>query len=100
LFILPTKSENFGISILESLARGVPVLTTNNTPWTSISKYNAGWVINKIYPELKSTLIKIFKMNGNDFFIKSKNSIRLAKKFRWSLISNQYIKIYKNLLNP
>ena len=36
--ILPTFSENFGFIILESLARGLPVLTTKNTPWGDIKK--------------------------------------------------------------
>lgn len=98
-FILPTKSENFGISILESLARGVPVLTTSNTPWKSITKYNSGWIINKVNPELKLTLKKIFKLKKNIFLIKSKNSIILAKKFRWKLVFPKYVNVYKSLLN-
>ena len=99
LFILPTKNENFGISILESLSRGLPVLTTAATPWTSIVQYNAGWIVNRIEPELRTNLVKIFRMKSNEFFIKSKNAVKLAKKFTWSLIFKEYMKTYKHLLN-
>jgi hypothetical protein len=36
--ISPTKNENFGIATLESMGRGLSVLTTNKTPWNSIKK--------------------------------------------------------------
>lgn len=98
-FILPTKNENFGISILESLSRGLPVLTTAATPWSFISQSNAGWIINKIQPGLRINLVKIFRMKSNEFFIKSKNAVKLAKKFKWSLIFKEYIKTYKHLLD-
>src|SRR6185503_9480318 len=33
LFILPSHTENFGLSIAEALTYGVPVITTKGTPW-------------------------------------------------------------------
>jgi glycosyltransferase involved in cell wall biosynthesis len=42
VFILPSKSENFGHAIYEALTAGHPVITSNNTPWNDLKEYNAG----------------------------------------------------------
>ncbi|MEO8960697.1 MAG: glycosyltransferase [Ginsengibacter sp.] len=42
VFILPSKSENFGHSIYEALSAGRPVITSNYTPWNNLSEANAG----------------------------------------------------------
>ncbi len=42
LFLLPSHSENFGLVIAEALVRGVPVLTTDTTPWRQLAEHGAG----------------------------------------------------------
>lgn len=42
LFILPSKSENFGHAIYEALSAGRPVITSHNTPWNNLRESKAG----------------------------------------------------------
>ena len=42
VFILPSKSENFGHSIFEALSAGLPVITSNCTPWNGLEEAKAG----------------------------------------------------------
>jgi glycosyltransferase involved in cell wall biosynthesis len=43
LYVLPTKGENFGHSIFESLLAGRPVLISDQTPWRSLQEKKIGW---------------------------------------------------------
>ena len=40
LFILPSYSENFGVTVAEALSIGLPVVTTTNTPWKDLEYLN------------------------------------------------------------
>jgi glycosyltransferase involved in cell wall biosynthesis len=45
LFLLASHGENFGLSIAEALANGVPALVTDTTPWTGLNQNGAGWCV-------------------------------------------------------
>jgi len=58
LFFLPTRGENYGHVIMESLLAGTPVLIADTTPWCDLEQAGVGWSLpldneqqfaNKIY---------------------------------------------------
>ncbi len=42
VFIMPSKSENFGHSIAEALSAAKPVITSHYTPWNNLQQNKAG----------------------------------------------------------
>jgi len=96
--VLPTFNENFGMVILEALARGLPVLTNYNAPWRSIKIFNAGWYIKPNLKALIACLKDIFNANITVFSNKSFNAIKLANEFKWSKLSNKYLATYEKII--
>ena len=43
LCVLPSFTENFGLVVAEALACGVPVITTQGTPWECLRARDCGW---------------------------------------------------------
>lgn len=43
LFFLPTRGENYGHAIMESLLAGTPVLISDTTPWRDLEQAGVGW---------------------------------------------------------
>ena len=66
LFILPSKSENFGHAIYEALSAGRPVITSNNTPWNNLKELQAG--INVAVEDITGLrdAIKFFAVMGQE----------------------------------
>lgn len=79
--ILLTLNENFGHSIVESLASGCPVLLSDQTPWKNLQQLKAGWdyALNNEKGILQA-LQEAAEMNQESFNAWSDGALQLANR--------------------
>jgi glycosyltransferase involved in cell wall biosynthesis len=59
--VLPTHSENFGMSVAESLACRTPAIVTRGAPWSGLGTERAGWWIEGSTDALEQALVRAFE---------------------------------------
>lgn len=81
VFVLPSKSENFGHAVFEALSAGRPVITSNNTPWNHLKESNAGINVsieNDI--ELKDAIDLFASMDGDEMGMWSEGAYNYSER--------------------
>lgn len=99
MFVLPSYSENFGISVIEAMLCGLPVIISNKVNiYRELLENNAGEVVNCDAKELAQI---IFKLLDNPEYSKqlSENGKKLVGNyFQWSMVGKALEKHYQDIL--
>ena len=81
LFFFPTKGENFGHVIAESLCAGVPLVISDTTPWRNLENYGIGYDIPLDDVDGFINKLKFYSnMSDGDFLECKKAALSYAKK--------------------
>ena len=96
LFTLPSHQENFGLSVMEAMARGVPVLLSphvNLAP--EIEAANAGWVVDlaRVEDGLAAALD-----NDAERARRGKAARQLSQHYSWQRTATDLIELYRQIV--
>jgi len=96
IYVLPSHSENFGITVVEALASGTPVITTKNTPWEELEKYDAGKCVELNKDTLSKAIIDLISVGEKSRQIMGENGKLLVReKYNWNSIAENFLELYK-----
>lgn len=81
-FIMLSEGENFGHAILEAFSAGVPVISSNKTPWLGLSQKNIGWDLDTNNTVVLGQVLKqVCSMSLKTYAQKSKAAHEFATQF-------------------
>jgi hypothetical protein len=82
-FVLPTKGESWGLPAIESLACGVPVITTNWGGTMEFMKSDYGWLIDVDHMEMPDDGMFFKPYKDNEWAVPSKKNLREHMRYAY-----------------
>jgi glycosyltransferase involved in cell wall biosynthesis len=96
LFALPSRQENFGLSVVEAMACGVPVLVTPHVNLaTEIHGAGAGWIVD--LNELSEGLATAIEDDG-ERLKRGKAAYEFSKRYSWDKVAMDLTDLYREIL--
>jgi glycosyltransferase involved in cell wall biosynthesis len=98
VFALASRHENFGISVLEALASGVPAVLSQHVDLSDIVRAaRAGWIVDTSVETLCVGLAEALG-SRDERSARAGAARKLAKRFAWSDIAGDLVDLYRRLL--
>ncbi len=98
LYVLPSHHENFGVSLAEALARGVPAVVSSHVLiGDDLETANAAWVTANDRASLATTLLHAMTDEG----AREEKSIaarKFARNLAWPQVASRLMEVYASLL--
>jgi len=100
IFLLPSETESFGLSALEAMSMGVPVISSNSGGITEVNiNGKTGYTCNVGDVKTMANLVIDLLKNEAKYQQFSKNALEHAKKFDVKNILPKYLNLYKKVLS-
>lgn len=100
IYVLPSHSENFGITVAEALFSGLPCITTKEMPWRDLPDNNAGWSVEVNVDAIEMALKDAINLEEQKLITMRQKAVKYAQnRFLWDNIVHQYKDTYQWLLD-
>lgn len=95
LYVLPTYSENFGVTVAEALASGIPAIVTQGAPWAGLMKHRAGWWVETSVDALAESLEDALSRSRSELDAMGMRGREwMAADFGWQALTKRMSDVY------
>jgi glycosyltransferase involved in cell wall biosynthesis len=96
VFVLPSHSENFGMTVVEAMACGTPVVVSRNCPWEIVEREGAGAWVENTPDSIAEALLQVLR-NPSTAERMGEAGRRVAAQFSWSSVGEAMAAEYSRI---
>lgn len=99
IYVLPSHTENFGVTVAEALASGTPVIASQGTPWKGLEREGCGRWVPFGVPSLVEALKELTSLSNQERIAMGQRGIDwIRRNYSWQGIGFMMKKAYEWLL--
>ena len=91
-----SDSENFGLSVPESLAAGTPVVTTRTTPWAEVETIGCGFWVEQNAQAIADAVCRLLAQPQEAAAMGERGARWVRGKFGWDAVASQMVDCYRS----
>lgn len=96
---LVSHTENFGATVVDAMAHGKPVITSDKTPWHEVSTLGCGWWVSNEAEKLSNSIREMMMLSDDKRRAMGERGRRLVEgKYTWDAVVKEMVRGYEALL--
>ena len=99
VLVMCSDSESFCLSVVEALARGVPVVVTKTCPWEAVERHRLGFWVEQSVPEIATAIVEVLNDDVEAGEMGARGRELVARDYQWSSIGTQMAGRYEHALS-
>jgi len=97
VMVQASDSESFGVSVVESLASGVPVVATRTTPWRELEEHDCGFWVEQTAPAIAIALRALASDPERRRQMGERAAVFAREAFGWDAVAPAMARLYADL---
>lgn len=97
VFVYPSLYEGFGLPVLEAMACGAPVITSNNSSMAEVARDTAILVDPRSTSQLTRSIEMVIDLNMENYQKMAKASLERSRSYSWTKTARETLNIYNSL---
>jgi glycosyltransferase involved in cell wall biosynthesis len=100
VFVQCSDSESFGVTVVEALAAGLPVVVTRTCPWPEVVSHGCGFWVEQTAPAIAAAIALLIEDPARRLRMGERAITFVGERYSWDTVARKMVQLYLEAVQP